>query len=214
MSKQSTFLDSMRFAWAGVGHAISKERNMKLHVIASVMVSVVGMSLHFDMASRAALLISVALVWFAEILNTALEAFVDLHIQEFHRSAKVAKDGAAAAVLVAAAATVLIFSDILHENWDQVRGSPEAVWRGVLFGIPLTVCLSILLFSIKPRGQSTEEAPDEAAPQTKSSGVLIALLGLLSLGLYIPLALNSANFIFALLGLVVILVSIAVARQK
>jgi diacylglycerol kinase (ATP) len=201
MSKPTTFWDSMQYAWAGVRNAISKERNMKLHVIASIMVSVVGMSLHFDMASRAALLISVALVWFAEILNTALEAFVDLHIQEFHQLAKVAKDGAAAAVLVAAAATVLIFCDILHENWDQVRGSPEAVWRGVLFGVPLTVCLSALLFSIRP----PEEGP--------TNPFKTFCLSVLSLGLYLPLALHSANFVFALLGLVIILVSIAVTRQ-
>ena len=194
MSKQGTFWDSMRFAWAGVCHAISTQRNMKLHVIASIMVSVVGMSLRFDMASRAALLISVALVWFAEILNTALEAFVDLHMQEYHQLAMIAKDAAAAAVLVAAAATVLIFGDLLHENWDQVRGSPEAVWRGVLFGVPLTVLVSLLLFS-------------PGAPRK------VFLLGVASLGVYAPLALNTANFIFALLALLIVLVVIRVGLR-
>jgi diacylglycerol kinase (ATP) len=194
MPKQGTFFASMRYAWAGVGHAISAQRNMKLHVISSVMVSVVGMSLRFDMASRAALLISVALVWFAEILNTALEAFVDLHMQEHHQLAMIAKDAAAAAVLVAAAATVLIFGDLLHENWDQVRSSPDAVWRGVLFGVPLTVLVSALLFS--PGG------PER-----------VFLLGFASLGVYAPLALNTANFIFALLALLIILLVIAVGLR-
>jgi diacylglycerol kinase len=194
MSKQGTFWDSMRYAWAGVSNAISKERNMKLHVIASVMVSVVGMSLHFDMASRAALLISVALVWFAEILNTALEAFVDLHMKDFHKLAMTAKDAAAGAVLVAAAATVLIFVDILHENWDQVRSSPEAVWRGVTFGIPLTVLVSMLLFS---PGRNRK----------------VLLLGAVSLGVYVPLGINTVDFIFALLSLVIVLVVIAVGLR-
>jgi diacylglycerol kinase len=167
---------------------------MKIHAVASVMVCVVGMSLRLDLASRAALLFSVALVWFAEVLNSALESFVDLHIQEFHRLAMLAKDAAAGAVLVSAGATVIIFGDVLFAHWGDVVSSPDAVWRGVLWGVPFSVLVAVLLFVSLP----------------KAGRWAVLVLGYV---LWTPLALSARSPVFAVLA-AVIWVVLAAARMR
>jgi len=140
---------SFRAAFAGVARTIATQRNMKIHMLAGLMVTIVGMALPLDIATRAALLFAVAIVFFAEILNTALEAFVDLFIRDFHRLALLAKDAAAAGVLVLAVVTVLIFADILWTRWDLVTSNIEAVERSVLFGVPVVVLEALGLFVVR-----------------------------------------------------------------
>lgn len=144
--QHGTLLASFHAAAWGVLHTIATQRNMKIHLTAAVMVMVVGMALPLDLASRTALLFAVALVFFAEILNSALEHFVDLHIKDFARGAMLAKDAAAAGVLVLALATVIILADILWVNWGVVRMSGPAVVRSTLFGLPLTGITILLLW--------------------------------------------------------------------
>ena len=106
-------VSSFRAAIAGVLRTIAAQRNMKIHVLSALMVLMVGMALPLDLSSRVALLFAIAIVFFAEILNTALEAFVDLHVRDYHRLAMMAKDAAAAGVLVLAATTVVVLAEIL-----------------------------------------------------------------------------------------------------
>jgi diacylglycerol kinase (ATP) len=142
-------LASFSAAFAGVARTVATQRNMKIHVLSALMVTIVGMALPLDLATRSALLFAVGVVFFAEILNTALEAFVDLHISNYHRLAMLAKDAAAAGVLVLAIVTVLIFSEILWSRWDLVTGNPEAVTRSVMFGVPLVLSEAVGLFWIR-----------------------------------------------------------------
>jgi len=62
-------------------------------------------------------LILSALVFFAELVNTAIESVVDLSTREFSELAKVAKDCAAGAVLVLAAISVLVWTMIV---WGKI----------------------------------------------------------------------------------------------
>ncbi|RMG16997.1 MAG: diacylglycerol kinase [Deltaproteobacteria bacterium] len=144
--KRAGLIESFRVAGWGVLHTIATQRHMKVHVTSAVMVMIVGMALPLSLASRVALLFSIALVFFAEILNTALEHFVDLHIAEFERGAMLAKDAAAAGVLVLAAVTVFVLADILYVNWALVEANVEAVVRSLLFGLPLTGVVIVMLF--------------------------------------------------------------------
>jgi diacylglycerol kinase (ATP) len=143
---QSTLGNSFVAAFWGLLNTVATQRNMKIHVISAVMVMVVGMALPLGLASRAALLFCVALVLFAEILNTALEAFVDLHIQDFAKLAMIAKDAAAAGVLILSIGTVLILGDILWTQWHVVSGNPESVLNSVTFGVPLSFVVALILF--------------------------------------------------------------------
>jgi diacylglycerol kinase (ATP) len=140
---------SFRAAFTGVLRTIACQRNMKLHVASALMVMIVGMALPLDLSTRVALLIAVALVFFAEILNTGLEALVDLYVAEFHRLAMLAKDAAAAGVLVLAVATVLILGEILLVRWDIVTDNLDDVWRSVTWGVPLVITEIFGLFFVR-----------------------------------------------------------------
>ncbi|HNT24453.1 MAG TPA: diacylglycerol kinase family protein [Anaerolineales bacterium] len=100
---------AFRYAFAGWWYVIRTQRNAWIHALVSVSVVVVSFWLRISLRDWAVIFLAIALVWIAEFLNTALEAVVDLAShQEHHELAKVGKDVGAAAVLIAAAASVLI----------------------------------------------------------------------------------------------------------
>lgn len=95
-------------AAAGVVHAFKYERNMKIHTAAALMVFIAAALLQLDIIRWLFLVVAVGLVITAELINTAIEAVVDLVSPEEHPYARIAKDTAAGAVLVAAAAAAII----------------------------------------------------------------------------------------------------------
>jgi undecaprenol kinase len=147
--QRSNIVSSFRAAIAGVLRTIAAQRNMKIHVLSAFMVLIVGMALPLELSSRVALLFAIAIVFFAEILNTALEAFVDLHVRDYHRLAMMAKDAAAAGVLVLAATTVVVLAEILWVEWDLVTSNLESVQRSVTFGVPMVIVEAVGLFAVR-----------------------------------------------------------------
>jgi diacylglycerol kinase len=101
-------LASFRYAFAGWWYVLRTQRNAWIHAVASVAVFLVGFWLELGRIDWAILVLTVAVVWVAEFTNTAVEALVDLLSPDIHPLAKVAKDVAAAAVLIAALAAVVI----------------------------------------------------------------------------------------------------------
>lgn len=179
---------SFRAAITGVLRTVACQRNMKLHVVSALMVVIVGMALPLDLSTRVALLFAVALVFFAEILNTGLEALVDLYIGEYHRLAMLAKDAAAAGVFVLAVVTVLVLCEILWTRWDLVENNLDAVWHSVAFGVPLVVVEIVGLFVVR-------------------RGPLALLRFALAVGLLVPLVRASTDPIFAGLAVTLVIMS-------
>lgn len=103
-----SLLASFRYAFAGIGYAIRTQRNFRIHVLISACVVAVGVWLRISWEQWAILAVMMALVLHAELVNTALEAIVDKASPEIHPLAKIAKDCAAAAVLVTALLAVLV----------------------------------------------------------------------------------------------------------
>lgn len=99
---------SFRYAFAGWWYVIRHERNAWIHALASVMVISVSFWLELNRWEWAVIVLAIAMVWSAEFLNTALEAVVDLASPQRHPLAKVGKDVGAAAVLIAAGASVVV----------------------------------------------------------------------------------------------------------
>lgn len=96
---------SAGFAWAGIVHTYRVQANFRIEVWAGVLAVLLTLALR---APLAPILLSCALVLSVELLNTALEAVVDLASPEWHPLAKVAKDAAAGAVLVASVGALLV----------------------------------------------------------------------------------------------------------
>jgi diacylglycerol kinase (ATP) len=99
---------SFQYAFAGWSHVLRTQHNAWIHALTTA--AVLLMALWLDLPARdwAVLILAIMLVWMAEFMNTALEAVVDMTMPRPHPLAKVAKDVAAAAVLLGALGAILI----------------------------------------------------------------------------------------------------------
>lgn len=138
-------MDAFIHAWNGLIHTVVHQRNMKLHLVAATLVGLVGSGIPLGLAEKVTLIFCVLFVFFAEILNSALEHLVDLATQQFDEKARLTKDAAAAGVLVLATGTVVIFAAILVHNWSTISRSGPAIFRQVVLGVPLAAAVGSLV---------------------------------------------------------------------
>ncbi|HJS29810.1 MAG TPA: diacylglycerol kinase family protein [Anaerolineales bacterium] len=104
----ATRIRSFRHAISGWWYVIRTQRNAWIHAFFSLTIIAVSLWLGLGPLEWALIIFAIAMVWTAEILNTALEAVVDLASPDLHQLARVGKDVGAAAVLIAAGSAVLI----------------------------------------------------------------------------------------------------------
>jgi len=101
-------IQSFGYALAGWLYMLRFQKNTRLMSVSSIVIFAVALWLQIDFTGWAILILTITTVWMAEFLNAAVEAVVNLASPDFHPMAKVAKDVAAAAVLLGAVASVLI----------------------------------------------------------------------------------------------------------
>lgn len=99
---------SFRYAFSGWWYVIRTQRNAWIHALISMVVIAVAAWLSLAPRDWAVLILTISIVWTAEFINTALEAVVDLASPDLHPLARIGKDVGAAAVLIAAIASVLV----------------------------------------------------------------------------------------------------------
>lgn len=105
---------SFKYAWCGISYAFQTQRNFRIHVCVGVLALGLGVFLHLRSLEMAVIGLTSGLVLVMELLNTAIESVVDLTVkQSYHDLAKIAKDCAAAAVLVSAMVAVLVAGMLL-----------------------------------------------------------------------------------------------------
>jgi diacylglycerol kinase (ATP) len=110
----TNLLLSFKYASQGVSYAFQTQRNFRIHLIIGAIALSLSLYFHLSAVTCSIISLTIALVLVLELLNTALEAVVDLTVgREFHQLAKIAKDCAAGAVLIAAIAALLIASVLL-----------------------------------------------------------------------------------------------------
>ena len=100
--------DAFACAAVGVGKAFVTQRNFKIHAAFAIVAIVLGFFLGISQAGWLAIVICIMTVFSLETVNTAIEAIVDMTSPEWNRLAKVAKDCAAGAVLIAAVGSILV----------------------------------------------------------------------------------------------------------
>jgi diacylglycerol kinase (ATP) len=109
MSQRSpSLVDSFNYAFEGIIHVLRTQRNMRIHFAVAVAVLVVAIVADVTKLELISLLLAIAFVLIAEMINTALEAAIDVATSSFDPMAKLAKDIAAGAVLIAAINAVAV----------------------------------------------------------------------------------------------------------
>ncbi len=100
---------SFRYAFQGILYGFASQRNFRIHLLIGAFVFGLGAWLKLGFSQLAVLVLTVTAVLVLELLNTSIEAVVDLAIgRRFHPLARIAKDCSAAAVLVASISSLLI----------------------------------------------------------------------------------------------------------
>jgi diacylglycerol kinase (ATP) len=150
-------VESFNFAIEGVIHVLRTQRNMRLHFAAAVAVIVVAVAVGVSKIELSVLMISIAFVLVAEMINTAVEGAIDAATTSFDPMAKLAKDIAAGAVLIASVNAVavgyLVFAgkaaDKTAAVLDRVRNAPAQI---TLVALVLTVIIVIATKAWTGRG--------------------------------------------------------------
>jgi diacylglycerol kinase (ATP) len=106
--KPTRFIDSVNCAIEGILYTARTQKHMRHHFTAALLVLTIALLLRVSSVEFMLLALAISFVLFAELLNTAIEVVVDMISPEFHPMAKIAKDVAAGAVLVAAFGTAIM----------------------------------------------------------------------------------------------------------
>lgn len=124
--RNKNFFESVRAAWSGVAHAWAAGGNIRFHWLAAYTVLLLGIWLDLPAGELALVVLTSALVIAAELVNTAVEEAINLAADSFHPTAKVAKDLAAGAVFVAAAAALAVASLLFIPRLEALPGALRA----------------------------------------------------------------------------------------
>jgi diacylglycerol kinase len=110
---------SFGHAMSGIIYTLKTQRNMQIHAVISGLVLIAGWILHLTWGRVLLVFFSIFLMFILEMVNTAIEATVDLVTREIHPLAKIAKDVAAGAVLLAALFSVIVGIYVFYEPLRQ-----------------------------------------------------------------------------------------------
>ena len=100
---------SFKYAFRGINYAFTSSRNFKIQLICAFLILTMGFLLHVSRSNYLLLIATIMSVLILEILNTSIESLVDLVVKkEFNILAKISKDTAAGAVLLASINSVII----------------------------------------------------------------------------------------------------------
>jgi diacylglycerol kinase (ATP) len=139
-------LESFNNAIEGVVHVLRTQRNMRIHFAIAVAVLAVAAAVGVSKLELVALLLAIAFVLVAEMINTAVESAIDVSTTAFDPMAKLAKDIAAGAVLIASVNAVaigyLVFAgkaaDKSARVLDRIRDAPAEI---TVIALVLTVLI-------------------------------------------------------------------------
>ena len=120
--KKDPLYKSFGYAFQGIFNTIRTERNIKIHCVAAILVTIFGIWLQISKTEWMICFILFGLILALELVNTAVEATVDLFTEERKPLAKKAKDAAACAVLVAAIFATVIGILIFIPKLLEVAG--------------------------------------------------------------------------------------------
>jgi len=146
-------LRAFHFAFEGIIYATRTQLNMRIHWVAAALALAATLYLRLQRPYVIAIVIAIALVLAFELINTAIEAIVDLVTPEIHPLAKIAKDAAAGAVLIVAFAAVIVgyltFYEGILAGGDQVYRAALALPANAVF-IALVI-VGIVTIVVKAR---------------------------------------------------------------
>lgn len=127
----SRFWSAFQFAFQGIVYATRTQRNMRIHLAAGAIALFAMLYLRLERAYVGLVVVAIVLVLAVELINTAVEAVVDLMTVAHHPLAKIAKDAAAGAVLIASFGAAIVGYLAFYEGLTATGASVSAAVAGV-----------------------------------------------------------------------------------
>ncbi len=157
IGRSPSVLQSFNFALEGIIHVLRTQRNLRIHFVIAALVLVAALVVGVSRLELVALLMAISFVLITEMINSALEAEIDVATTSFDPLAKLAKDIAAGAVLIATINAVavgyLVFVDRIKDPssraLDRIRDAPTEI---TLIALVLTVILVVATKALTGRG--------------------------------------------------------------
>lgn len=144
---------SFRYAYEGIKYALDTQRNMKFHFCVAFLVLLAALFIHLSKSDILFILLAVTLMIVTELINTAVEKTVDLAMPERHPLAKIAKDVAAASVLVSAVFAVVVGMVVFYEPIDQLlrdaRLQETPISAGTIWILIALVVLTVIVIETR-----------------------------------------------------------------
>jgi diacylglycerol kinase (ATP) len=152
--KSRSILWSFEYAIAGVVYALRTQRNMRIHVAAAVITLIAALVLQVSTYGLVAIVFAISLVFVTELANTAIEAAVDVATTTYDPLAKIAKDVAAGAVLVAASNALVVaylvmfdpVAKVLQQGLTLAEAAPAGL-TVIALGLTLLVVITLKAMS-------------------------------------------------------------------
>lgn len=139
--KIKKMVDSFNYAISGIVETVRTQRNMKIHLIAALLVLISCFLIDISKAEFLILCITVTMVLAAEVINTAIEATIDMAANHYHPLAKIAKNAAAGAVLITAINSLIVGYIIF---WDKISLISYSAIKNVKNSNPYMVLIALV----------------------------------------------------------------------
>ena len=180
-ARDKRLVDSFNFAIEGLISALKNEKHMKVHILAAIIIVILAIVINPSKVELLIISLSVSFVIITELVNTAVEAIIDLVSPERHPLAKLSKDVAAGAVLVAAINALcvgyLLFYDKLLDIFDGANKLHVIAGRKGNISILILILVSILVIVLKTFFR--KGTPLEGGMPSGHSAIAFAAFGIL-----------------------------------
>ncbi|MGB2964924.1 MAG: diacylglycerol kinase family protein [Anaerolineales bacterium] len=103
-----TRLQSIQFALEGIKYVFITQQNARIHAGFTLAVLILGFIVRISRMEWIGLLLTIGLVWAAELLNTAVEIMMDIVAPEQNPAVKIGKDVSAGGVIVSAFISIVV----------------------------------------------------------------------------------------------------------
>jgi len=207
VSRRGNLLNSFNWAFQGIVHALRRERNMQVHFVVAMLVLVGAIFYSLSRLEIVALLVAISFVLITEMINTAIEETIDLFTGSDDPRARIAKDMAAGAVLVAAVNALAVAYLIFYA---KIAGAPYTVLQRVRNSpIDLTVVALVIVFVV------TVAVKAMGGRGTAFSGGLPSGHAAIAFGGWVAVTFIATNTAYALpISVIVLLMAMLTAQSR
>lgn len=195
--KPERWVDSLNCAIEGILWAVKNEPHLRYHFCAGLAVLLLALFFQVSALEFFLLVLAAVLVIFAELMNTAIEALVDLATEDYHELAKRAKDVAAGAVLVTSVGAIILGYLVLSGYLFTLFGDqPTLLTHKPQGTVPIGALMVVIILVILLKARFNYGTPlhggmpsgHSAIAFSIATSVVLSGTGLLSSALVILLA--------------------------